>query len=107
MRDGQVTLLPSRPGYMLVQQLLESQLQPVSLEQATQAIERALLTQKRKAHMEAEVKKLREAAKIEYASGFAPAPEASGDAKPETGGDAAQTDADKGDAKPADQPAKE
>ena len=99
MRDGQVTLLPSRPGYMLVQQLLESQLQPVSLDQSKQAIERALLTQKRKAHMEAEVKKLREAAKIEYASGFAPPAEASGDA--------AQANAGKGDAKPADQPAKE
>ncbi|MEW5966978.1 MAG: EpsD family peptidyl-prolyl cis-trans isomerase [Pseudomonadota bacterium] len=99
MRDGQVTLLPSRPGHMLVQQLLESQLQPVTLEQSAQAIERALLARKRKAHMEAEVKKLREAAKIEYASGFAPAAEASGDAAP--------VDAGKGDDKPADQPAQE
>lgn len=79
MRDGQVALLPSRPGYMLVQQLLESQLQPVTLEQSAPAIERVLLAQKRKAHLEAEVKKLRESAKIEYASGFAPPP-AAGDA---------------------------
>lgn len=103
MRDGQVTLLPGRPGYMLVQQLLESQLQPVSLEQATQAIERALLAQKRRTHMEAEVKKLREAARIEYASGFAPAAEASGEATPQASGDGAQADADKGEDKPADQ----
>lgn len=95
MRDGQVTLLPSRPGHMLVQQLLESQLQPVTLEQAAQAIERALLARKRKAHMEAEVKKLREAAKIEYASGFAPAPEAR-----DAGAPAAAD-------KPADKPAQE
>lgn len=86
MRDGQVALLPSRPGYVLVQQLLESQTQPVTLEQAAPAIERALLAQKRKAHLEAEVKKLREAAKIEYASGFAPAPEAGSEGAPAAAG---------------------
>jgi len=73
MRDGQVTVLPGRPGHVLIQQLQESQLQPVTLEQAHTAIERALITEKRKALMEADLKKLREAAKIEYASGFAPA----------------------------------
>jgi EpsD family peptidyl-prolyl cis-trans isomerase len=76
MKDGQVTILPGRPGSVLIQQLQESQLQPVSLEQASQAIERALMTQKRKELMEADLKKLREAAKIEYSSGYAPAPEA-------------------------------
>lgn len=76
MRDGQVTAQPGRPGHLLVQQLIESQLQPVSLEQAKEAIERALVAQKRKERVDAEVKKLREAAKIEYASGFAPASEA-------------------------------
>lgn len=75
MRDGQVTVQPGRPGYLVIQQLIESQLQPASLEQAKEAIERALVAQKRKELMEAEVKKLREAAKIEYASGFAPAAE--------------------------------
>lgn len=78
MRDGQVAAQPSRPGYVVIQQLVESQLQPVTLEQARQAIERALATQKRKELMEAEVKKLREAAKIEYASGYAPAAEQTG-----------------------------
>ncbi|MFZ5575430.1 MAG: EpsD family peptidyl-prolyl cis-trans isomerase [Pseudomonadota bacterium] len=86
MRDGQVALLPSRPGYVLVQQLLESQTQPVTLEQAAPAIERALLAQKRKAHLEAEVKKLREAAKIEYASGFAPPPAAGSEGAPAAAG---------------------
>ncbi|MGK2953036.1 MAG: EpsD family peptidyl-prolyl cis-trans isomerase [Thiobacillus sp.] len=77
MKDGQVTILPGRPGNVLIQQLQESQLQPVSLEQASHAIERALMTQKRKELMEADLKKLREAAKIEYASGYAPVEAAS------------------------------
>ena len=82
MRDGQVTVLPGRPGFMLIQQLQESQMQPVSLEQSHQAIERALMAQKRKDLLEAEIKKLREAAKIEYTSGYAPAAEAqAGDQK--------------------------
>jgi len=73
MKDGQVTILPGRSGHVVVQQLQESQLQPVSLEQAKNAIERALMTQKRKELLEADLKNLREAAKIEYASGYAPA----------------------------------
>lgn len=93
MKDGQVTILPSRPGQVLIQQLLESQMQPVSLEQSKNAIERALMVQKRKELMEADVKKLREAAKIEYTSGYAPAAEAkAGDDK---------VDSDKADEKPA------
>ena len=80
MKDGQVTILPGRPGSVLIQQLQESQLQPVSLEQASHAIERALMTQKRKELMEADLKKLREAAKIDYTSGYAPAPEAAPEA---------------------------
>jgi len=82
MKDGQVTILSTRPGQVLVQQLLESQLQPVSMEQAHSAIERVLMVQKRKELMEADLKKLREAAKIEYTSGYAPAAEAkAGDEK--------------------------
>lgn len=82
MKDGQVTVLPGRPGHVLIQQLQESQLQPASLEQAKNAIEQALMAEKRRELMEADLKKLREAAKIDYASGFAPAAEAkSGDEK--------------------------
>jgi EpsD family peptidyl-prolyl cis-trans isomerase len=73
MKDGQVTILPARPGHVLVQQLQESQLQPVSLEQARRVIELALIAQKRKERMEADLKTLREAAKVEYASGYTPA----------------------------------
>ena len=82
MKDGQVSLFPGRPGHMVIQQLLESQMQPVSQEQSHNAIERALMAQKRKELMEADLKKLREAAKIEYTSGYAPAVEAkAGDEK--------------------------
>jgi EpsD family peptidyl-prolyl cis-trans isomerase len=93
MRDGQVALLPSRPGHVVIQQLLESQMQPVSLEQSKGAIERALMVQKRKERMEVDLKKLREAAKIEYTSGYAPAAEA------QAGGEKA--DSEKTEDKPA------
>ena len=76
MKDGQVTILPGRPGHVLVQQLQESQLQPASLEQAHDAIERAMVVEKRKEMMAADLKKLREAAKVEYAAGYAPPVEA-------------------------------
>mgnify|MGYP001340481606 CR=1 FL=1 len=82
MKDGQVTILSGRPGHVLVQQLQESQLQPASLEQAKNAIEQALMIQKRKGMMEADLKKLREAARIEYTSGYAPAAEANAIEKP-------------------------
>lgn len=82
MKDGEVTILPGRPGHVLIQQLQESQLQPVSLEQAKNAIEQALTVRKRKGMMEADLKKLREAARIEYASGYAPAAEANAAEKP-------------------------
>ena len=93
MKDGQVTVLPARPGQVLIHQLLESQMQPVSLEQAKGAIERVLMVQKRKELMEADLKKLREAAKIEYTSGYAPAAEA------QAGG--AKAVSEKADEKPA------
>lgn len=82
MKDGEVTILPGRPGRVLLQQLQESQLQPVSLEQAKNAIEQVLAVRKRKELMEADLKKLREAARIEYASGYAPTAEANAAAKP-------------------------
>jgi EpsD family peptidyl-prolyl cis-trans isomerase len=82
MRDGQVTISPGRSGHVLVQQLQESQLQPASLEQAKNAIEQALTVQKRKGMIEADLKKLRQAAKIEYASGYVLAAEANAAEKP-------------------------
>lgn len=93
MKDGQVTVFSTRPGQLLIQQLLESQLQPVSLKQAHDVIERALMVQKRKELLEADMKKLREAAKIEYSSAYAPAVEKQTDA--------AKPDSEKTDEKPA------
>lgn len=82
MKDGEVTVISTRPGQLLIEQLLESQLQPVTQAQVNSAIERALMTEKRKELMEADLQKLREATKVEYASGFAPAAEATpGDKK--------------------------
>lgn len=93
MKDGQVTVFSTRPGQLLIQQLLESQMQPVSLEQAHDVIERALMVQKRKELLEADMKKLREAAKIEYSSAYAPAVgKQAGEEKP---------DSEKADKKPA------
>lgn len=76
MKDGEVTVISTRPGQVLIEQLLESQLQPVTQAQVHSAIERALMTEKRKKLMEADLQKLREATPVEYASGFAPAAEA-------------------------------
>jgi hypothetical protein len=102
MKDGQVTILPGRPGHVLVQQLQESQLQPASLEQAHNAIERALITEKRKELMAADLKKLREAAKVEYATGYAPAAEVKAEAKAEDDKAADDTvESDKAEEKPA------
>ncbi len=81
MKDGAVTVMSTRPGQLLIEQLLESQLQPVTQAQAYSAIERALMTEKRKELMEADLKKLREATPVEYASGFAPAGATTGDEK--------------------------
>ncbi|HSJ81006.1 MAG TPA: EpsD family peptidyl-prolyl cis-trans isomerase [Thiobacillus sp.] len=91
MKDGQVTILPGRPGHVLVQQLQESQLQPASLEQAHNAIERALVVEKRKELMAADLKKLREAAKVEYATGYAPVAEAKTEAD-KAGDDTVESD---------------
>jgi EpsD family peptidyl-prolyl cis-trans isomerase len=83
MKEGQVSLLPGKDGHVVVQQLQASQPAPVTLEQARGAIERILLAQKRKAVLDAELKKLREATKIQYAAGYGPAPAAKpADAQP-------------------------
>lgn len=73
MQDGQVAVMPMGTNRVSVLQLQGSQAQPVTLEQARSAIERILLSDKRKTLLEAEVSKLRASGKLEYASGFAPA----------------------------------
>lgn len=74
MMEGQVVVVPMDENRISVLQLLGSQVQPVSLDQAKAAIAGLIMSGKRKTLLDAEVRKLRDAGKIEYASGFAPAP---------------------------------
>ncbi len=82
MRDGQIAVFPTRDGAAVVQ-LLQFQDAPLSEQQAAPIIERFLFSRKRLEVAQAEVKKLREQAKIEYVGEFetahraAPAPPAS------------------------------
>lgn len=73
MKDGQVVVVPMGGERVSVLQLQGSKPQPVTQEQARDAIKRVLLAEKRKILMEAEIRKLRASGKLEYASGFAPA----------------------------------
>jgi EpsD family peptidyl-prolyl cis-trans isomerase len=73
MQDGQTVVLATGPQRISVLQLQSSEVQPVTLEQASAAIEQLLLSEKRKTLLEAELKKLRSSGKIEYATGFVPA----------------------------------
>jgi EpsD family peptidyl-prolyl cis-trans isomerase len=73
MQDGQVVVLPRDGNRISVLHLLGSQAQPVTLEQARDAIGQLILSGKRKTLLDAEIRKLRDSTKIEYASGFAPA----------------------------------
>lgn len=77
MKDGQAVVVPMDGERVSVLQLLGSQAQPVSLEQARDAISQLILAGKRKDLLEAEIHKLRDSNKIGYASGFTPAPAAS------------------------------
>lgn len=73
MQDGQTMVQASVPERIRVVQLEGSRLHPVTLEQAAGAIERILQRGQRQALLEAEIRKLRRSAKLEYASGFSPA----------------------------------
>lgn len=74
MQDGQVVVVPMGENRISVLQLLGSQTQPVSLQQSRDTIARLIQDGKRKTLLDAEINKLRAAGKIEYASGFVPAP---------------------------------
>src|SRR5882672_5672642 len=72
LRDGQIAIFPMREGAAIVQ-LLQSQEAALSEQQAAPIIERFLLNRKRLEVAQAEVRKLREQAKIEYVGEFASA----------------------------------
>lgn len=71
MQTGGVVIVPATNG-VAVLAVAGVQPQPLTLEQATPAIKKILLEKKKKEVLENEVKKLRGAAKIEYAEGYAP-----------------------------------
>lgn len=77
LKDGQTAIVPSSGG-LLVVQLVASQSQPLDEKQATKFIEQFLANQKRTEFAAADLKKLREQAKIEYLGEFARAPEGNG-----------------------------
>jgi len=83
MKDGQTLAIPT-PNNLQIIQLVASQAQPVNEAQATPAIERFLMNQKRNEMAKAELKKLRDAAKIEYMGAFADAGAAAKAAAPAT-----------------------
>jgi len=72
MPDGQVMVV-NAPGGLTVILLADSQMQPVTLEQAKPAIVRLLQAEARKKAAKAELDSLRAAAKIEYVGEFAAA----------------------------------
>lgn len=70
MKDGQA-MLSATPSGAQVLVLAGSRLQPVTLPQATPAIEQFLLNERKRELLAKDVKALREAAKIEYLGTFA------------------------------------
>ena len=73
MKNGQAVVVPVDESRISVLQLLDSQTQPVSLDQARDAIGVLVLSGKRKTLLDAELRRLRGSGKVEYAGGFAPA----------------------------------
>lgn len=70
MQDGQAVLTPSPTGAQVIV-LANSRSQPVTLEQATPAIEQFLLNDRKRKLVEENVKQMRGSAQIEYVGKFA------------------------------------
>ena len=70
MKDGQALLNPTPNGAQVIV-LAGSRSQPVTLEQATPAIEQFLLNERKRELVAKDMKALRDAAKIEYVGKFA------------------------------------
>ena len=73
LNDGQAVLLPSPAGAQVVL-LVGSRSEPVDEARAKPAIEQFLLNEAKRKLVEADIKALRAAAKIEYVGKFAPTP---------------------------------
>jgi len=72
MKDGQALLNASPTGAQVIV-LANSRSQPVTLEQATPAIEQFLLNERKREILAKDMKAMRDAAKIEYVGKYAPA----------------------------------
>ena len=72
LKDGQSLLSPSPSGAQVIV-LAGSRSQPVTLEQATPAIEQFLLNERKRELVAADMKSLRQGAKIEYVGSYAEA----------------------------------
>lgn len=70
LQDGQAVLQPSANGAQVIV-LVNSRSQPVTLEQATPAIEQFLLNDRKRKLVEDDVKRMRADSKIEYVGKFA------------------------------------
>ena len=79
MKDGQTILSPAPTGAQVIV-LAGSRAQPVTLEQATPAIEQFLLNERKREILAKDMKAMREAAKIEYVGKFAEGAAAAGSA---------------------------
>lgn len=79
LKDGQALTLQA-PNSLNILVVAGSQTQPIAREQATQMIERYLNNARKRELAEAELKKLRDAAKIEYLGAYADAGKAQADA---------------------------
>lgn len=75
LKDGQVGAFADKTG-LFIAHVLASQVRPLSEEQARPLIENFLVGEKRADLVRGEVKKLRDAAKIEYMGSFAQAAKA-------------------------------
>jgi EpsD family peptidyl-prolyl cis-trans isomerase len=72
MKNGSIALIESQRGASIVE-LVNSEPAPVTLEAATPRIETYLFREKRIAHADAQIAKLREKAKVEYLGQFSAA----------------------------------
>jgi EpsD family peptidyl-prolyl cis-trans isomerase len=89
MKDGQAIMQPV-PGGAQVIVLAESRPQPVTLEQATPAVEGLIVAERKRELVGSKLKQLRETAKIEYVGKFhAPASGAASGAAPDAAAPAA------------------
>ena len=79
MKDGQTILSPAPTGAQVIV-LAGSRAQPVTIEQATPAIEQFLLNERKREILAKDMKAMREAAKIEYVGKFAEGAAAAGSA---------------------------